>query len=570
MLDVELNKYQAFLARHNMNKPLWITEVGWPANAWNLDDNLQADYLAQTYALLLSSGLTQRIFAYSFKDGSPDPADSWGLVAWGNGATDLGPTRPSFAAYNTSARLLTGTSPGGRIQLSPPTTLIDFETPAQWTNSMQGSGSLTTSTEQHYTGASSGKLEYTLPEANQAIDFAPAAPLDLPGSPTRIGIWALGDGSWDYLSVWLKDRDGELFKVRLGAILGSNSGWRYYEAAINGYYFSWEMTGGSPANGKPDYPLQLVAFRLENTPDEPAGSGTIYLDDLQTWEGPDVTSVRFNRDDGSVVDVLWSAQPTRAALPTSSAQAEMFTRDGAESTVGAKDGVLNLDVSDSPIYVVHTPAQAATKASEALVVPPGNIAGSLCQATAQAEDLATVSNLYFAQTGHNLSEPFLSFWQAHGGVNLLGYPITESFNAPLDDGKVYTQQYFERARLEYHPENSPPDDIQMGLLGTWAAQDADLSHPFQTQAATGVFFPETGNTLDLFRPWWDANGGLTTFGFPVTPEVEEVNSADGKTYTVQYFERARMEEHPEYAGSPEEVLLGLLGTEYVASQNCTP
>ena len=59
---------------------------------------------------------------------------------------------------------------------------------------MQGSGALASSSEQHFEGASSGKLEYTLPEANQAIDFAPGAPIDLPGSPTRLGVWALGDG----------------------------------------------------------------------------------------------------------------------------------------------------------------------------------------------------------------------------------------------------------------------------------------------------------------------------------------------------------------------------------------
>lgn len=565
MLDVELNKYQAFLSRHNLDKPIWVTEVGWPANNWGLDESLQADYLAQTYALLLSSGLTERIFAYSFKDGSADPADSWGLVTWGSGATDLSQTRPSFAAYNTSARLLTGTSPGGRLQLAQTSTILDFEATAPWSNSTQGSGTLSSSGEQHVDGTSSGKLEYTLPEANQAIDFAPAAPVDLPGSPTRLGIWALGDGSGDYLSAWLKDRDGELFKVRLGAILGRNAGWRYYEAAIDSYYFGWEMAGGNSANGKPDYPLQFVGFRLENTPDEPAGSGTIYLDDLQTWEGPDVTSVRFNRPDGSVVDVLWSAQPTQATLATTSPQAQVFMRDGAESSVDAQNGTLTLDVSDSPIYVVHSPAEGTAKAEAK--APPSDVASSLCQATAQASNLSGLGNLYFGQTGYNVSEPFLSFWQSHGGLNRLGYPITEAFSGRLDDGKNYTQQYFERARIEYHPENSAPEDVQLGLLGTWAAQHADLSHPYHADSA-GTYFPETGNTLDLFNSWWSNNGSLTTFGFPITPEVQEVNSADGKTYTVQYFERARMESHPEYAGSPEEVLLGLLGTEYVVSQNC--
>ena len=33
------------------------------------------------------------------------------------------------------------------------------------------------------------------------------------------------------------------------------------------------------------------------------------------------------------------------------------------------------------------------------------------------------------------------------------------------DGKTYTVQYFERAVFEYHPENSPPHDVLLSLLG---------------------------------------------------------------------------------------------------------
>jgi len=40
-----------------------------------------------------------------------------------------------------------------------------------------------------------------------------------------------------------------------------------------------------------------------------------------------------------------------------------------------------------------------------------------------------------------------------------------------------------------------------------------------------------------------------------------VNPSDGKEYTVQYFERARFEFHPEAAGTPYEVQLGLLGAQ---------
>jgi len=33
------------------------------------------------------------------------------------------------------------------------------------------------------------------------------------------------------------------------------------------------------------------------------------------------------------------------------------------------------------------------------------------------------------------------------------------------DGKRYMVQYFERARLEHHPENMAPNEVFLGLLG---------------------------------------------------------------------------------------------------------
>ena len=75
-------------------------------------------------------------------------------------------------------------------------------------------------------------------------------------------------------------------------------------------------------------------------------------------------------------------------------------------------------------------------------------------------------------------------------------------------------------------------------------------------------FPETGRCIrGLFYEYWLANGGLAQQGYPLSDEFEEVNPADGQVYRVQYFERARFEHHPEPAGTPSEVLLGLLGRE---------
>lgn len=77
---------------------------------------------------------------------------------------------------------------------------------------------------------------------------------------------------------------------------------------------------------------------------------------------------------------------------------------------------------------------------------------------------------------------------------------------------------------------------------------------------TKVYFAETGHTLgNAFLHYWQNNGGLAIFGFPISEEFTEVSKIDNKPYTVQYFERNRFEYHPENAGTNYEVLLGLLG-----------
>ena len=97
------------------------------------------------------------------------------------------------------------------------------------------------------------------------------------------------------------------------------------------------------------------------------------------------------------------------------------------------------------------------------------------------------------------------------------------------------------------------------LLGTGFTLAAPAG---RTVAAAEQCFPETGRCIGgLFYDYWLANGGLAQQGLPLTAEFDEVNPTNGRAYRVQYFERARFELHPENAGTPYEVLLGLLGRE---------
>ena len=71
----------------------------------------------------------------------------------------------------------------------------------------------------------------------------------------------------------------------------------------------------------------------------------------------------------------------------------------------------------------------------------------------------------FPETGHCVRGRFLTYWTIWGGLAVNGYPISEEFVQTLEDGREYTVQYFERARFEHHPENTPPYDILLGQFG---------------------------------------------------------------------------------------------------------
>ncbi|HKP54809.1 MAG TPA: PQQ-dependent sugar dehydrogenase [Chloroflexia bacterium] len=179
-------------------------------------------------------------------------------------------------------------------------------------------------------------------------------------------------------------------------------------------------------------------------------------------------------------------------------------------------------------------------------------------------------DITFPQTGMTLSDAhgFLSYWQSHGGLAQFGYPLTpEAVEVSPTNGRLYITQWFERNRFEYHPENADPQyRVLLGLLGrdlTSGREKEERFSPAQDpRNAECLYFPQTGHTLcHTFREYWEEHGGLALYGYPLSEELTEKSPTDGKSYTVQYFERNRFEYHPENRGSPYEVLLGLLGVQ---------
>jgi hypothetical protein len=164
---------------------------------------------------------------------------------------------------------------------------------------------------------------------------------------------------------------------------------------------------------------------------------------------------------------------------------------------------------------------------------------------------------HFPQTGHTLRGAFLDYWQRYGGLEQFGYPLTEEFFEPVGkDNRMHQVQYFERNRFELHPEDKGTQfEVLLGALGRDFRQQDLPASPI----AGATYFQETGHNLSgTFKQYWDTHGGLFVHGFPITePQMER--GTNGKEYLVQWFERSRFEMHPENAGTPYEVLLGLLG-----------
>lgn len=185
----------------------------------------------------------------------------------------------------------------------------------------------------------------------------------------------------------------------------------------------------------------------------------------------------------------------------------------------------------------------------------------------------------FPETGQTSSNAFYDFWLSHGQLEILGLPLSPVFRAEdvTNGGKATVFQVYERAMMEWHPENTRENRVQLRRLGAVVLFDGvspddipqDLREPIKQvrsapprPCASGTnceTFTATNHTmLGVFRDYWYAHGGLATFGYPLTEELPTTGADDSdKNVIVQYFERFALEWHPSVKGGT--VLLRRLG-----------
>ncbi|MFO7168993.1 MAG: hypothetical protein DIU80_013310 [Chloroflexota bacterium] len=194
--------------------------------------------------------------------------------------------------------------------------------------------------------------------------------------------------------------------------------------------------------------------------------------------------------------------------------------------------------------------------------------------SAPAAAWAQTDERCFPETGYCISGRIRQFWEQNGGLPVFGFPIGPQQEEQIE-GQAIQAQWFERTRLELHPENQPPYDVLLGRIGVDVLERQGRDwHEFPTsEPRDGCrFFPETGhNVCGAILQAWQASGlefdgqrgvsfaeSLALFGLPLSDEQTE--TIEGQEYTVQWFERARFELHPENQ-PPYNVLLGRLGAE---------
>jgi hypothetical protein len=151
-------------------------------------------------------------------------------------------------------------------------------------------------------------------------------------------------------------------------------------------------------------------------------------------------------------------QPTQAMLATLASHLQDNEQDTSMRIIRARTfghGECGLIYGGGPDFGNDTPCPGAAMqwvrnyrlAPPAPVVPP--------------------ESRFFPETGHYIGHGFRARWEALETIglalNMVGYPITEEHQQTIGTW-TGTVQDFQRARMEFHPENPAPYDVLFGLV----------------------------------------------------------------------------------------------------------
>jgi hypothetical protein len=560
-----LGQIQALVQRLG-TKPIWVTEFGWStggsashAGQRVYSEEDQAAFLVRG-SVLLRAGGAERVLAYTLKD---EQDKMYGLVGNGSNDGDYSTIKPAFSAFKTLNQQLAGAAVGDLPSLVQRDVVIDFRSSGSWQRG-----------DEPYGTFESGRLSYNFPAYSTKpyyVVFLPSSPPTISGNPSQVGILVNGDNSSHSVNIWLRDAKGRL-QFRLGPVGGAGN---ELLVPINSETEDLDRPG---TTRRIEFPAQLIGVVLEQERNSPQ-QGTIELTRMIATSGPEAYGARFTRG-GETIDVLWSSNGGSVPIGTSSTQGTLVDMWGTSSTISANNGQFTLNLGPNPVYLHHTPGTPAVVPAPQPATPtePPTPTETPTQGGGEPAPGPTTPPTgeqdCFDATGYCIHGRIRDYWHANGGLSVFGYPIGPQQEMTIE-GKTLQAQWFERNRLEIHPENQPPYDVLLGRLSEEIL--LKRGHVWQEEPKSAPqsgcrYFEETGFNVcgEIFQAWrrngleLDGRSGKTEdentalFGLPIGEARME--TIEGNEFLVQWFERARFEVHPENA-PPHNVLLGLLGNE---------
>jgi uncharacterized protein YgiM (DUF1202 family) len=167
--------------------------------------------------------------------------------------------------------------------------------------------------------------------------------------------------------------------------------------------------------------------------------------------------------------------------------------------------------------VVSEPEQIIEPEVEPTISPDEN-------AETVTEMVGTGSVRYFAETGHNLDEPFLAAWTLAGGEAGPGLPISEPRYAEQDGG---IRQDFEAMAFVFKPD--------AGEQGTIEGADLPLKLLQSIVPGAGSGSHSVSGAISAY---WNNHGAAQLLGQPISEAVTRTGT------TTQAFEHAVLDVNP--------------------------
>lgn len=130
--------------------------------------------------------------------------------------------------------------------------------------------------------------------------------------------------------------------------------------------------------------------------------------------------------------------------------------------------------------------------------------------------------LRFAETPHAICGDILKMWRSNGlrldnnaaisqdeSLALFGLPLS-SLRTETHNGKQISVQWFERGRFELHPENQPPYNVLLGLLGNESKPiiGSEVADPTITTQPTRINIPSINSDTRIISVGMDSRGEL--------------------------------------------------------------